>query len=406
MLITNALLIDAETEKKGALRIKNGAIEAVGDLSAQSGEETLDAQGKWLIPGVVDMDFHLCDPGHKRIETISESTSSALLGGITTILASPDTTPPIDNETVVEYILTKAAASNGARLLLSGEIAKGTQINNIAKLFAVGVRAIEGTSALDGNVLRRAFEYALMADKPLALICENPAIDGSGVMHEGEISARLGLPALSDFGESSEVARVAELARAIGAKTLIKAVSAASSLGVLRPNNKLWLQVLLPHLLLTDNDCWGFNTACKIFPPLRSGDDQAALLEATKSGENLVLSSGHLSQDESSRDRPFELAGAGMDTAGIFISLAYTYLIASGKLTAHEFVRAASLNPAKLLGEPCGALAAGLRADLVLFDPNAKRVVALRDGVARNYWSGKTLDGAVAAAFVGGARVL
>ncbi|GHS88504.1 dihydroorotase [Campylobacterota bacterium] len=404
MLIINALLIDADTQKKGALRIKDNTIEAVGDLAPRAGEEVFDARGMWLLPGMVDLCFHLRDPGHKRIEAIDISASSALRGGITTILAAPDTTPSIDNETVAEYVLTKAAAANGARILISGEIAKENRLNNLAKLFAVGISAIEGASSLDGNILRRAFEYALMADKPAFIRCQNGALAGNGVIHDGECAARLGLPAIPDYAESSEAARVAELSDAIGAKLVIEAISAARTLNAasLYKGDRLWLQTLLPHLLLTDDACAGFDNACKLDPPLRSAQDREALIAGVKSGAVAVVSSGHFPQDESSRDRPFELASAGVDIADIFLSLAYTELVAAGKMAIGEFVRAASLNPARILGEPCGALRAGLRADLVVFDPNRTIEVKTRDGVAKSFWSGKELLGGVAAAFVAG----
>lgn len=406
MLIVNALLTDGSGQKKGSLRIANGLIEAVGELAAQPGEAVQDAAGAWLMPGLVDLNFHLKDPGHKRIESIHASAALALQGGITTLLAAPDTTPAVDNETVVEYIGAKAAATQGARVLIAGEIAKGGKLNDLSKLMGAGVAALQGSSVLDGNLLRRSFEYALMADRPALITCRNEAIEGNGVMHDGETAARLGLPALPDFAESSEAARVAELASATGNPLLIEAVSSARTLGALKPykerGQKLALETLLPHLLLTERACEGFNTACKLFPPLREESDRLALIEAVRSGLIDVIASGHLPQEESAKDRPFEQAAAGIGAAGEFLSLAYTYLIAPGHLDAPTFIRAASQNPARILGEPCGALQAGLRADLVLFDPSAERVAHKREGVAATPWAGQKLKGCVLAAWVGG----
>ncbi|MDR0747013.1 MAG: amidohydrolase family protein [Helicobacteraceae bacterium] len=402
MLITNALLIDADTYQKGALRIENGQIAELGDgIKPYAGEEVLDIKGKYLLPGLVDLDFHLNDPGHKRIETIEESGRNATGGGITTVLASSDTSPPIDNETVVEYILTKAV---GVRFLLSGEIAKGVQMNNIAKLFSVGIAALDGASSLESNILRRAFQYALMGGKTVFISCKNSSLEMSGVIHDGLAAADLGLPSMPDFAESSEALKTAEIAGAIGAKLLIKAISSKRTITALKPHktDRLFLQTLLPHLLLTDEDLRGFNTSCKIFPPLRSQEDQDALIAALKSGEIDVLSSGHFPQDESSRDRPFELSSAGMDIAGIFLSLAHTFLISAGKLTIHEFLRAASKNPAKVLNLPCGELKSGTYADLVIFDPQKQTTVKPRRGIAKSYWSAQTLKGAVTGVFLNG----
>ncbi|MDR3347933.1 MAG: dihydroorotase [Helicobacteraceae bacterium] len=408
MLITNAVLTDDSGQRNGSLRTENDTIVAIGDLAQIKGEETFDAKAAWLIPGLVDLNFHLRDPGHKRIETIEESSQNALLGGITTILAAPDTNPPIENETVVEYIAAKAAVAKGARILIAGGIAKeDNRLNDIAKLFKAGARVIEGNSSLDSNIIRRAFEYALMADKTAFITCKNDALEGNGVVHDGEVASLLGLPSLPDYAESSEAARIAEIADAIGAKLFIEAVSSARTLNALKPyiDDRLSAQTLLPHLLLTENDCDDFNAACKIFPPLRSAADRDALIAGVKNALIAVISSGHLPQDESSRDRPFELASAGMDISSFFLSLAYTHLIATNKLTIEEFIRATALNPANILGEPCGALKIGLRADLIVFDPSQERVVALKEGVARSFWSGKTIQGVVKAAFIAGKRV-
>jgi dihydroorotase len=408
MLITNAVLTDASGQRGGALRIENGTIAEIGDLKPTASEAVFDAKGRWLLPGLVDLNFHLRDPGHKRIETIEESAKNALLGGATTILAAPDTNPPIENEAIAEYILAKAASAKAARILIAGEIAKENgKLNDIAKLFIAGASAIEGKTTLDSNLIRRACEYALMADKGVFFTCKNLALEGNGAMHDGEIASILGLPGLPDFAESSEAARIVQIARSIGVKLIVEAISSAQTLEAIKPyiGERLLAQTLLPHLLLSEEDCGGFNAACKIFPPLRTKDDRDALIAGVKSGAIAAISSGHLPQDESSRDRPFELASDGMDISSIFLSLAYSYLIAEGKLTIEEFVRAASLNPAKILGEPCGALEEGLRADLIAFDPNAQRQVRAREGVAKNFWNGKTLKGAVCAAFIFGESV-
>ncbi|MDR2906108.1 MAG: amidohydrolase family protein [Helicobacteraceae bacterium] len=404
MLIANAVLTDANGQKQGALRIEDNLIADVGDLDAREGEEILDAAGLWLTPGLIDLNFHLKDPGHKRIETIAESTRSALAGGITTILAAPDTTPPIEDETVAEYILAKATEADAARILFAGEIARQNRLNNIAKLFAAGASAIAGSSALDSNILRRAFEYALMAGKPALISCQNSALAGNGVIHDGEIGSRLGLPAIADYAESSEAARVVEIASAVGCKLVVEAVSAKRSvdlIAALKPANAV-LQTLLPHLVLTDEACAGFNVACKLNPPLRSAADRAALIKAVKESGSAIIASGHLPQDMSSRDRPFETASAGLDIAGYFLSLAYTKLVAAGEMTIAEFIRAAALIPARVLGENAGSLTVGARADLILFDPAARREVGSRDGVAKSPWDGEVLFGLVKSAIVGG----
>jgi dihydroorotase len=408
MLITNAVLTDADGQKRGSLRIENGTIAETGDLKPAAEETIFDAKGKWLMPGLVDLNFHLRDPGHKRIETIDESARNALLGGSTTILAAPDTDPPIENEAIAEYILAKAASAKAARILIAGAIAKTDgKLHDIAKLFIAGASAIEGRTTLDSNLIRRSFEYALMADKSAFYTCRNSSLEGSGAMHDGEIASLLGLPGLPDYAESSEAARIVQIARSVGAKLVVEAISSAQTLEAIAPyiGDRLFAQTLLPHLLLTEEACDGFNAACKIFPPLRTSADRNALIVGVKNGLIAVISSGHLPRDESSRDRPFELASDGMDISSIFLSLAYSYLIAEGKLTIEEFVRAASLNPARILGEPCGALQQGLRADLIVFDPKAKREVSAREGVAKSRWSGETLRGAVTAAFVFGASI-
>lgn len=404
MLIINAKLIDHSGKKDGSLRVEESIISEIGDLAPKAGEEVIDAKGAWLLSGAVDLNFHLKDPGSKRIETIGEATADATRGAITTILASPDTTPAIDNETVVEYILAKASATAGARVLIAGEVAKQDKLNNIAKLFAAGASAIGAKSSLAGNAFRRACEYALMADKALFVSCKNDSIDGAGVMHDGEVAASMGLLGIPDYSESSEALKVAEIAKSIGNKLVIEAISSQKTINALARTDKLYLQVLLPHLLLTDQECLGFNTNAKISPPLREESDRKALIGAIKNGTIAIISSGHLPQDLSSKDQPFELATSGISSARYFLPLLYTYLVKSGDLTIEELARSVSYNPAKVLNEPCGELKVGLRADLVLFDPEATQVVSSKDSVASSPWEGKTLSGKVIFALVGGKK--
>lgn len=401
MLIVNAKLIDAHGEKDGDLRVVDGAIAEIGKLSPQPNEEVVDAKGKWLLTGAVDLNFHLRDPGNKQIESISEATARAAEGGITTILAHPDTTPAVDNETVVEYILAKASATVGARILISGEIAKKDQLNNIAKLFKAGVAAIEGKSSLNGNILRRAFEYGLMADRPVFITPKNESIDGAGVMHDGEVAAKMGVVGMPDYAESSEALRVAEIADAVGCKVVLEAISSKRSIDAISKlgYKNIYTEVLLPHLILTDRECLGFNTNAKINPPLRSETDKEALLEAVKNGKVSLIASGHFPRDATSKDQPFEVASSGISSAEVFISLAYTHLVKSGLLTISQLLKFISYNPAKLLDEPCGELKEGMRADLVLFDPDA-----VRENLDP-LWSKTKTYGKVINAWVGGKLV-
>lgn len=375
MLIVNAKLIDAFGERDGAVRIESGTICEVGDLQIKSNEQVIDAKNRWLLTGAVDLNFHLRDPGNKQIESIGEATARAIDGGITTILALPDTTPAIDNETVVEYILAKANATEGARILISGEIAKKDQLNNIAKLFKAGVVAIEGKSSLSGNILRRAFEYTLMADRAVFITPKNDSIDGAGVMHDGEVASKMGVLGMPDYAESSEAIRVAEIADAVGSRVVLEAVSAKRSIEAISKlgYSNIFVEVLLPHLLLNETECIDFNTRAKISPPLRSEEDRLALINAVKSGVISLLASGHFPRDATSKDQPFEAASSGISCAGAFLSLAYTHLVKSGVLSMSELMRLVSYNPARLLNENCGEMKAGQRADLVLFDPSIIR---------------------------------
>lgn len=411
MLIVDARLCDATGERRGDLRIEADRIAQVGEaLSPAPGEPVVEASGCLLLPGAVDLNFHLSDPGRGRLESMESSAQLALKGGITTLLAAPDTTPAIDNETVVEYLLGKADATRGARILISGEIAKADQLNNLALLFKAGVVALQGKSTLDGNLLRRAFEYGLMADRPVLIAAQEAAIAGSGVMHEGEVSARLGLPAIGDFAESSEAARVGEIAAALKSRLLIQSVSAARTVAAIESlktrSGFVSAEVLLTHLLLDEHACEGFNTAARLDPPLRAATDRQALIDAVASGTIDAIASGHQPQDPASKDRPFELAAPGARMADLFLPLAYHYLIETGNLDLPTLVRAISANPAALLGLNAGALAVGKRADLVLFDPEATTAVHTQSAHAPSLWEGQQLKGAVRSAWVGGERRL
>ncbi|MDD3462854.1 MAG: amidohydrolase family protein [Sulfurospirillaceae bacterium] len=381
MLIKNATIFTQDGVKKRDVLLKDGKIVLIEELIApRESVKTIDAQGLYLLPGLIDLNVRFANSILNK-EHIDKLAQSAIRGGVTTSVIMPDFTPRLDNATLLELLRYKIDDSR-VDLKISAPLAddKDDTLNNIATLVNNGAVAIWAKSNRNANLIKRGMQYGVMKNRPIFCSCYEPNLDDNGVMNEGEVSSKLGLPGISCVSETSEVAKVSEIAMAYKAKIVFQSLSTQRSIEILKENKKtlsnFFAEVSIHHLCKNDTQCDGFNTYAKIMPPLRDEKNRKALLEELVSGNIDTLTSAHSPRSILYKDVAFEDAEFGIGSIEEFLGVAYTYLVKSNIIDMPHLMRLCSTNPAKILALATkGEVKEGFDADIVLFDPNESRVI-------------------------------
>ncbi|MEF3191278.1 MAG: dihydroorotase [Campylobacterales bacterium] len=374
MVIINALMPFDESGFLGSVRISNGLITQIAaSIMPEEGEEVIDAAGRWLLPGLVDLD---CQAARYLIkENLSTLLSQLAAGGATTVLLQPDKELKLTDPEMLSMVTSTMASEDGVCVVQACQACDGERLNDLAILLDAGAAAITTSSDIDSNLLLRSAQYAAMTEKPLIVACNDSSLQGAGVMHEGAIAASMGLPGWPVVAETAETARVIEIARYTKATLWLRHLSCAISLQLTKRAKAEGVQlaagVHVHHLLLDESACEGFNTFAKTIPPLRSTKDREALLQGVGEGSIDYVSSGNVPVVEATKDVAFEVASSGIESSSIFLPLLYTAVVVRGGMTMKDLVRVGAETPARLLGLwDRGVLKEGLRADLILFDPS------------------------------------
>lgn len=373
----------------GGVYIENGVVADLGPHLAQAGPpdvETVNCGGKLLAPGLIDMRVFAGEPGLEHRETLETASLAAAAGGVTTIICMPNTQPVIDGVALVDFIERRArdiaivnihpmaAATKG----LAGEI-----ISEIGLLKSAGAVAFTDGRASVGSaqLMRLLLAYARDFDALVVQCPEESSLAQGGVMNEGEVSCRLGLPGIPDAAETIVLARDVRLVALTRARYHAAPVSCAGSLDVLRRAKADGLPiscgVSINHLALNENDIGAYRTYFKLRPPLRREEDREAMVRGVRDGEIDVIVSDHDPQDFDAKRRPFEEAADGAIGLETLLSAALR-LYHNGEVSLHRLLEALSARPAALLNLPGGRLAVGAPADLIVVDLNAAWVVKER----------------------------
>jgi dihydroorotase len=423
-LITNGHIIDPASgiNRVGDVYITGGEIARI-DLDATLRKhphnlDVIDASGLVVCPGLIDIHVHLREPGQSAKETIATGAKCAAAGGFTTIVCMPNTSPPVDSPSVVTWILEKAKAEACVNVLPTGAITKGLageELAPIGSLHKAGVVALtdDGHCVQSHEVMRRACEYARMFGLVIMDHCQDYNLVGKGVMHEGRVSAELGLPGWPAIGEEIIVARNALLAELTGTPIHCQHLSAAGSVGILRRARARGIpltgEVCPHHIALTDESIRGFDTNFKMNPPLRSQEHVEALIEGIADGTITILGSDHAPHSGFEKEVEFDLAPfgiLGLETElGLFLSI----LVHQQKaLPLERIIQLYTANPAKLLGLDRGTLAVGAVADVTLIDPDLEWTVDKEQSFSRsrnNPFHGRELKGRAVRTIVAGKTV-
>ncbi|MBT7444606.1 MAG: dihydroorotase [Methylococcales bacterium] len=351
----------------------------------------IDAKDKLVCPGFVDLWGRLQEPRLHDKTTLSSEIQAAVSTGITTICSPPDRAPITDTPAVVEVIQRCAEESHKVQILPIGALTKkleGQQISEMAALKASGCRVLSNARLPITNtlVLRRAMEYAASHDLTLFLHPEDHWLANEGVMHEGEVSTRLGLPGIPDAAECIAVARDLALVDQTGVKAHFCHISSHKSLKLIMDAQSrgmpITASVTLNHCFLTDVDCVEFNSNCHVQPPFRTKLDRDALREALLSGVIQAISSDHHPMAEDEKAVPFQASTPGVSTYDGFLPLLLTLAEGSAK-NLRQVIAAVTCNPAKILNLKTGSLSLGMDANLNIINPNRQWTLSHETAVSK-----------------------
>ncbi len=413
ILIKNGRVIDT-SENSADVYIDGGRIVKVGDCSDVTADTVIDASGKYVMPGLVDMHCHLREPGFEHKETIETGARSAAYGGYTSIACMPNTSPVIDDPALVRYVSMRGEEAGYARVYPIACITKGMKGEEITEMSALkkaGAVAFsdDGCPVSDSGVMRNALEYAKTFNLLLIDHAEERSVSGDGVVNEGVNATIAGLRGINRAAEEIAVARDIVLAESLGAKVHIAHVSTAGSVELIRDakarNVKVTCETCPHYFSATDEEILSYNTNAKINPPLREQSDCEAIIDGICDGTIDVIATDHAPHTAEEKTREFDLAPFGTVGFETALPLAYTYLVESGNIDMLRLVRIMSHTPAKLLGLPVVYVKPGAMADLVIFDPACEwtvRADELHGKSANCLYDGWLLKGKVVHTIIGG----
>jgi dihydroorotase len=416
--LANARLIEPVTGlvSPGGVLVEAGRIRDIAPELASArveGAERLDCAGAIVAPGLVDLRAFIGEPGEEFRETLRSASEAAAAGGVTTLIAQPNTSPVIDDPAVVDFVLRRARDTSLVHIRPAAALTKGCrgqEMTEIGLLKAAGAVAVTDGDrpVVNAQVMRRCLTYARMFDMPVIHHPEDPHLVGEGVMNEGEFATRLGLPGIPAAAEAIMLERDMRLVHLTGARYHAALVSCRESLDILRRAKQAGLPVTagvsINHLTLNEFDIGEYRTFLKLSPPLRGEEDRLALVEAVAEGLIDVIVSDHNPQDVETKRLTFAECAPG--AIGLETMLAAGMrLVEAGLVSLPRLIAAMSEAPARLAGLDTGRLARGAPADLIVFDPEEPWLVdpaRLRSLCKNTPFDGARMSGRVAATLVAG----
>lgn len=390
LLIKNGHVIDPANgiDTVTDIFVENGIISEVGVDPDLEGLELqiIDASGKIVAPGLVDMHVHLREPGQEYKEDIESGTKAAVMGGVTSVACMPNTEPVADNEAVITYIINKAKEAGYANVYPIGAISKGLNGKELAEIGsmrfagAVGV-SDDGHPVSDSGLMRRAILYADMFDMPVISHCEEMSL-AEGSMNDGDVATAMGLKGISRAAEEVMASRDIIVAETENKRVHIAHISTRGTVELVRQAKKRGVKVTCetcPHYFaLTEEACLGFNTNAKMNPPLRTADDVAAIKEGLKDGTIDCIVTDHAPHHIDEKNCEFAIAKNGIVGLETSLGLGIKCLVNEGVLTLGQLIEKMSVTPSNILGINKGSLAEGKSADIVIFDPQKEWTVDVK----------------------------
>jgi dihydroorotase len=419
LLIRGGRVVDPSQGLDGVhdVLVRDGLVVGVGAEGAQpigKADETIDATGLVVCPGLVDMHVHLREPGREEDETIETGTRAALAGGFTSVACIPNTEPPIDTQSTVEFIHQKAARADTCNVFVVACVSRnreGKELAEIGQLVEAGAVAFsdDGAPVYDAELMRRAFEYCRMFDKPILAHEEVLELSRGGVMHEGLVSLVLGLGGMPAAAEEVLIGRDIALADVTGGRLHAMHVSTGGGVALIRAAKQRGIRVTAEacphHFTLTDESLRGFDSNFKMSPPLRTAADVEAIIEGLVDGTIDCIATDHAPHAREKKMLELDRAPFGILGLETAVGLSVTRLVNSGRIGWPRLVEAMSTLPAKILGINRGTLRPGSVADITLINPNLSWTVdvnSFRSKSVNSPFHGWTLQGRAVATIVGG----
>ena len=388
ILIQGGRIVDAatSTDKKGDIYLEDGVITEIGEKLAvkDKSDRVIDAKGCLVMPGLIDLHVHFRDPGQTQKEDIETGSRAAARGGVTTVVAMPNTTPVIDNPDRVNYVHHKAEQLSGIHVLQAGAITqgeKGEQLSDIEGMVKAGIPALseDGKSVMNTKLCKEAMVVAKELNVPIFAHCEDIDLRGDGCMNDDENAKRLGLPGICNAVEDVIAARDILLARETEARLHLCHCSTYGSVEIVRQAKKHGINVTAEvcphHFTLTSKDVDAGDANYKMNPPLRTKKDVEALKRGLRDDIMDVIATDHAPHSEEEKRRSFTAAPFGIVGLETAVPLTISELVEKEYLTPMQMAEKMSYNPAKILGLDKGSLAEGKIADVVIIDPNEEYVI-------------------------------
>ena len=385
ILIKNGHLVDPKNkiDELMDIFIENGLVKIVSKKISDKADKEIDAKGKIVCPGLIDLHVHLRQPGFEYKETVQTGLRAAVKGGFTGVCPMPNTNPISDRRSDMEFLVNEAKRLQLIRVWPVGAVTlkqEGKELTEFGELKKGGALALsdDGRPITDSNILRRALEYAKKFDLVIMVHCQDEGLFCGGCMNEGFVSTKLGLPGIPAEAESVEVARDIQLADLTGGRLHFCHISSKKSLDLIRQAKSAGSRVTAetcPHYFhLTDEAILHYNTYAKMNPPLRTAEDVKAIKAALKDGTIDTIATDHAPHSENDKSVEFDKAPFGI--IGLETSLALSLGMVEEKvLTLSELVRKMSLVPAQILKIDRGHLSEGAAADVTVFDPSIEWTV-------------------------------
>lgn len=380
LCIKNGLLINpkTQTEEITDILIEEGVVKAIGSIN-ETYDEVIDAKGKWVVPGLIDLHVHLRTPGYEHKEDLESGSRAAAKGGFTTICCMPNTNPVIDNECIVEYIHAMAKKVNGVNILPIGALTKGQQgeeLADIGKMAEHGVCALseDGKTVMDSGLMKKAMSYAAPYNLTIMSHTEDTHLTG-GAMNAGDNAQLYGIKGIPREAEEIIVARDILLGKYTGSRLHLCHISTEGSTEIIRFAKMQGIHVTAetaPHYFVLDDSVLGdYDTNKKMSPPLRTKKDVEAIRKALVDGTIDVIATDHAPHHYDEKNVEFDKAPFGVIGLETSFSLSYTYLVKSGLMSKLELIRKMSTRPAEIINIDKGDLSIGKAADITIIDPEA-----------------------------------
>lgn len=386
LLIKNGQVINPETKVHGIMDVlvSDGIIERIGKDIVSENAEVINADGKIVVPGLVDLHVHLREPGFERKETIESGTMAAVAGGVTTVACMPNTNPAIHSKEVVELIKTKAKEAGKSKVEVVGAITLdilGKNIAPIDELMNAGIIALsdDGRTTPDEAIMKQAFEMIKKYDLPLMAHTEDEKLAHGGCMNEGEVSKKLGLKGIPNAAESNIVLRDIELCKEMDSRLHICHVSAKESMTHIvkakQDGIKVTVEICPHHFILTDEIVREDDAYSKVNPPIRTQADVDCMLESIVNGDIDAIVTDHAPHEDATKKVPYSKAAFGISGIETSFALSYTALVKRGLISIERLIELMSSNPAKIINKDIGNIAVGKPADIAIIDLNQSYVI-------------------------------